>query len=257
MIITSKYDSPCKRCNARIAPGDQCEWTKGLKGVLCLKCLQASGSPASSPPIAYQPNGPDAPPGRPVPPASTPDWSKTTRQQREDAARVAAAMAQAKAADDLAAARAAADAAAVRQAAQAYSTAQQAYQGSARGTYVPPIDWDAQTPTPPKRNSFDPYARMNDFQSVAPPAAAVPKRAKQKPPALQALDDLEAQFVRMAAKDCTPAIDKAWAKYEKIKEHATRTRSSLEETREQRAALIAALKLLITVIFEEENSYVI
>lgn len=38
MIISSKYTSRCKKCNALTQPGDQVGWKPGEKGVWCLNC---------------------------------------------------------------------------------------------------------------------------------------------------------------------------------------------------------------------------
>jgi hypothetical protein len=73
------------------------------------------------------------------------------------------------------------------------------------------------------------------------------------PPALAALEGLEVQFVRMAAKTSTPAIDSAWSKYEKVKALAIGNRI----VPEQRVALKTALVILVTAIFSEESAYVV
>lgn len=36
--IASKFESHCKGCSVFIAPGSECFWTPGEKGVSCLKC---------------------------------------------------------------------------------------------------------------------------------------------------------------------------------------------------------------------------
>ncbi len=46
MLITSKYQSWCKVCNAVIAIGDRCGWQRGEKGVWCTKCY-ASVAPTN------------------------------------------------------------------------------------------------------------------------------------------------------------------------------------------------------------------
>ena len=74
-----------------------------------------------------------------------------------------------------------------------------------------------------------------------------------QPPAIAALEALETQFVRMAAKTATPAIDAAWTKYEKVKNLALGSRIAPE----QRVALKTALVILITAIFLEESAYVV
>lgn len=38
MIIVSKYDSRCNGCRGQVAVGQQCDWQKGIKGVMCLTC---------------------------------------------------------------------------------------------------------------------------------------------------------------------------------------------------------------------------
>ncbi len=78
-------------------------------------------------------------------------------------------------------------------------------------------------------------------------------RAPELPPALAALDALETQFVRMAAKTATPTIDAAWTKYEKVKALALGSRVAPE----QRVALKTAIVVLVTAIFSEECAYVV
>lgn len=143
MLITSKFQSWCRQCGrVEINVGARCEWTPGIKGVMCLACLGA--------------NPPSAPP-----PKSTP--------------------------------RAHVDAA-------------------------------------PREVAHTP----------------------ELPPARAAMKFLETQFVRMAARSTTPAIDAAWTKYEKVKALAVGSRVKPE----QRVALKTALVLLVTTIFDEESSYV-
>ncbi len=36
--IASKFDGACKLCTKLVIAGDECFWTPGEKGVLCLKC---------------------------------------------------------------------------------------------------------------------------------------------------------------------------------------------------------------------------
>jgi len=51
MLITSKYQSWCRQCGrVEIKVGDRCEWTPGIKGVMCLACLGAN--PPSAPPTS-------------------------------------------------------------------------------------------------------------------------------------------------------------------------------------------------------------
>jgi len=83
-----------------------------------------------------------------------------------------------------------------------------------------------------------------------PPAPVAPVL----PPALAAMEALEEACVRMAAKAATPAIDAAWAKYEKVKALAL---GRNVPSPEQRVALKTALKILIETIFAEESAYVI
>ncbi len=73
------------------------------------------------------------------------------------------------------------------------------------------------------------------------------------PPALAALDALETQFVRMAAKTASPAIDSAWTRYEKIKALGIGNRIAPE----QRVALCTALVVLVKALFAEESAYVV
>lgn len=86
---------------------------------------------------------------------------------------------------------------------------------------------------------------------VKPTPAPKPKPALA--PALAALEALEEQFVRMASKTATPAIDKAWTQYEKIKRLADNPGTKPE----QRVALGRAIIVLINAILQEESSYVI
>lgn len=95
--------------------------------------------------------------------------------------------------------------------------------------------------------------------AVATPSPSKPAPTptpKPKPvlaPALAALEALEEQFVRMASKTATPAIDKAWTQYEKIKRLADNPGTKPE----QRVALGRAIIVLINAILQEESSYVI
>jgi len=73
------------------------------------------------------------------------------------------------------------------------------------------------------------------------------------PPALAALDGLETQFVRMAAKTATPAIDTAWTRYDKIKALAL---NGAVTKPEQRTAIAKAICVLTTAIICEETAYV-
>jgi hypothetical protein len=57
----------------------------------------------------------------------------------------------------------------------------------------------------------------------------------------------------MAAKTSTPAIDKAWTQYEKIRRLADNPGTKPE----QRVALGKAIIILINAILNEETSYVV
>src|SRR6266571_3741703 len=71
----------------------------------------------------------------------------------------------------------------------------------------------------------------------------------QLPPALAALDGLETQFVRMAARTATPEIDRAWSRYDKIKGLAV---NGAVTKPEQRSAFAKAICVLTTAIICEE-----
>ncbi len=103
-------------------------------------------------------------------------------------------------------------------------------------------------PSPLPKNSFKDTARTRTDRDVVAVASE-----PVLPPALAALDGLETQFVRMAAKTSTPAIDAAWGKYEKVKHLAIGNRN----THEQRNALCTALVILVKAIFLEESAYVV
>ena len=52
MTITSKYRGHCTACNAQILPGDQVNWTKGVKGVTCAACpMPTNGTPVAAAPV--------------------------------------------------------------------------------------------------------------------------------------------------------------------------------------------------------------
>ena len=102
---------------------------------------------------------------------------------------------------------------------------------------------------PPKQRatpSFAPRTRDDDDVSAVFAAPVLP-------PALAALDALETQFIRMASKTASPAIDSAWSKYEKVKALGIGNKIAPE----QRVALKTALVILVTAIFSEESSYVV
>lgn len=88
-------------------------------------------------------------------------------------------------------------------------------------------------------------------RAVSAAAPRVPVR-EPLPPAFEALEALETQLVRMAAKTVSLDIERAWNKYEKVKALAIGTRIAPE----QRTALKTALVLLITAIFLEDSAYV-
>lgn len=100
----------------------------------------------------------------------------------------------------------------------------------------------------PKREASKSFPTTRDDDAVS-AVLSVPTQ----PPAIAALDALEVQFVRMAAKTATPAIDAAWTKYEKVKSLALGSRI----VPEQRVALKTALVILVTAIFLEESAYVV
>ena len=59
MIITSKYQSWCNRCQRhQIQIGERCEWDRGVKGVTCLACM---GTTAPSAPPTRERARVDAP----------------------------------------------------------------------------------------------------------------------------------------------------------------------------------------------------
>jgi hypothetical protein len=43
MRIKAKYASSCRECGNHIQQGDQVEWERGIRGVLCLECSIGSG----------------------------------------------------------------------------------------------------------------------------------------------------------------------------------------------------------------------
>lgn len=98
------------------------------------------------------------------------------------------------------------------------------------------------------KSSFKKYepAPKREAVSIVPSSPVLP-------PALAALDGLETQFVRMAAKASSPQIDSAWSKYEKVKTLAIGNHNGPE----QRVALCTALVLLVKAIFMEESAYVV
>lgn len=106
----------------------------------------------------------------------------------------------------------------------------------------------ANPPSAPPPSSFKAGAKAREETKPREVAAPV-----LLPPAVAALDALEVQFVRMAAKNATPALDAAWNKYEKVKALAFGSRVKPE----QRVALKTALVLLVTAIFSEESAYVV
>ncbi len=100
----------------------------------------------------------------------------------------------------------------------------------------------------PKKRASSSFASSRDDDDVA-AVFSTPVL----PPALAALDALETQFVRMAAKTASPAIDSAWTKYEKVKALGIGNRIAPE----QRVALGTALCILVKALFSEESAYVV